>query len=79
MAIKFDFNREAFAELNQQVADDVINPMIDRIVANANAASSWGAYGAWNGDYVGRAYVLQGLKDTERGRRLLALMNQEKT
>lgn len=77
--IDIKIDRAAYQELNSMVAEQVINPMVDRIASNANSASSWGAYGAWHGDYAGRVNVLQGTGDTERGRRLLTLMNQEKT
>lgn len=78
MAIKFDFNRSAFQEMNSQITDEVIGPMVDRIADRANAASSWGSYQSWEGDYVGRVSVLGAAdKDSERARRLLGLLGQE--
>lgn len=77
MRIDLKIEKSAYEEMNSELTQKIINPMVDRIASKANAASSWGAYGAWNGDYTGRVNVLQGTGDTERGRRLLALMNQE--
>lgn len=78
MAIQFDVNRSAFQEMNSEIAKNHIHPMVNRIASNANAASSWGSYEAWEGDYVGRVSVLGVAdSDSERARRLLALLGQE--
>ena len=78
MGIEFKANRSEFSKLNALLNEEALKPMARRITEKANEESSFGLYDTWEGDYVSRVYAMRANKQSERGRRLLRLMGQER-
>lgn len=78
MGIEFKANLSEFSKLNELLNEKALKPMARRITEKANEESSFGLYETWEGDYASRVYALRANKKSERGRRLLRLMGQER-
>lgn len=78
MGIEFKANLSEFSKLHALLNEEALKPMARRITEKANEESSFGLYDTWEGDYVSRVYAVRANKKSERGRRLLRLMGQER-
>lgn len=74
--MELQLNGEAIGGLLGHMNDAGIEAA-HRISDSANAASSHGFYDVWEGNYTSRVYGHHASKDTDRGRRLLILLNEE--
>lgn len=78
MGIEFKANRSELSKLSALLNDETLKPMARRITEKANEESSFGFYETWEGNYIARVYAIRANKQSERGRRLLRLMGQER-